>query len=112
MARKQVLTSRRFVLRAGLAVGGGLLLDVIRPRARPRRLARHGAPTPVFAPNAFIRIDKTGAVTLIMRDTEVGQGIFTSIAMLIAEELEVGLDQVTVQAGAPRHQAVCQPAAG
>ena len=111
MTRKQVLTSRRFVLRAGLAVGGGLMLDVYVPG-----LVRAASPDPAtdapFAPNAFIRIDKTGAVTLIMRDTEVGQGIYTSIAMLIAEELEVGLDQLTVQAAPPDIKLYVNPLLG
>ncbi len=100
MPTTKIMTSRRFVLRAGLAIGGGLLLDVYMPEIV--RAASPDTPAdPVFAPNAFVRVDKTGAVTLIMRDTEVGQGIFTSIAMLIAEELEVGLDQVAVQAAPP-----------
>ena len=100
MAKTQIMASRRFVLRAGLAVGGGLLLDVYIPEI-VRAASPDTGTAAVFAPNAFIRVDKAGAVTLIMRDTEVGQGIFTSIAMLIAEELEVGLDQVAVQPAPP-----------
>ena len=72
MASKAITISRRFVLKAGLAVGGGLLLDVYVPAsgAVPRRQTTDAA----FAPNAFVRVDKTGAVTLIMRDTEVRAG--------------------------------------
>ena len=70
-----------------------------RPHRRPAALAapcprrRRGA-SPAFAPNAFIRIDRQGAVTLVMPMVEMGQGTYTSLAMLLAEELEVGLDQV------------------
>lgn len=103
--------SRRFVLKAGLAVGGGLLLDVYVPPVVRAATPDTGADAP-FTPNAFIRIDKTGAVTLIMRDTEVGQGIYTSIAMLIAEELEVGLDQVTLQAAPPDMKLYTNPLLG
>jgi isoquinoline 1-oxidoreductase beta subunit len=56
-----------------------------------------------FAPNGFIRINSTGAVTLIMPMVEMGQGVYTSLAMLLAEELEVKLDQVQVQHAPPNH---------
>jgi len=63
---------------------------------------------PPFAPNAFIRIDRQGAVTLVMPMVEMGQGIYTAMAMLLAEELEVGLDQVRPGARSARRRALCQ----
>jgi isoquinoline 1-oxidoreductase beta subunit len=92
--------SRRLFLKASLLAGGGMMLDLHLPS-----LAR-GVETPAnsveqFAPNAFVRIDSRGAITLIMPHTEVGQGIYTSAAMLMGEELEVGLDQIQVQAAPP-----------
>jgi len=57
--------------------------------------------SPIFAPNAFIRIDRQGAVTLVMPMVEMGQGIYTAMAMLLAEELEVGLDQVRLEHAPP-----------
>ncbi|MDI7860346.1 molybdopterin-dependent oxidoreductase [Rhizobiaceae bacterium n13] len=53
-----------------------------------------------FIPNAFVKIDGMG-IKLIMPHTEFGQGIYTSSAMLMAEELEVRLDQVSVEAAPP-----------
>jgi isoquinoline 1-oxidoreductase beta subunit len=50
-----------------------------------------------FAPNGFIRINPTGAVTLVMPMAEMGQGVYTALSMLLAEELEVELDQIQVQ---------------
>jgi isoquinoline 1-oxidoreductase beta subunit len=50
-----------------------------------------------LAPNAFIRIDRAGVVTLIMHKVEMGQGTFTSIPMLLAEELEVDLSKVKLE---------------
>jgi len=44
-----------------------------------------------FAPNAFIRIERDGQITLTMPYVEMGQGTYTAIPMLIAEELEVDL---------------------
>jgi isoquinoline 1-oxidoreductase beta subunit len=54
-----------------------------------------------FAPNAFIRIGRDDSVTLVMPYVEMGQGTYTSMPMLIAEELEVSLDQVTLEAAPP-----------
>jgi len=50
-----------------------------------------------LAPNAFIRIGRDGIVTLVIHKVEMGQGTFTSIPMLIAEELEVDLSKVRLQ---------------
>jgi isoquinoline 1-oxidoreductase beta subunit len=57
--------------------------------------------TATFAPNGFIRINPTGAVTLVMPMAEMGQGVYTSLSMLLAEELEVRLDQIQVQHAPP-----------
>src|SRR6202030_2319077 len=59
------------------------------------------AETAPFAPNAFIRIDRQGDVTLVMPMAEMGQGVYTAMAMLLAEELEVGLDQVKLEHAPP-----------
>jgi isoquinoline 1-oxidoreductase beta subunit len=101
------MIARRTVLRAGLAVGGGLLLTLRLPSRG--RAAQEAAP---FAPNAFVRIDRAGTVTLIMANTECGQGIWTSAAMLLAEELEVGLDQVRLEAAPPNEALYANPLLG
>ena len=104
----QIIPSRRTLLKGGLALGGGLLLSLRLPS-----LARaQSAGIADFAPNAFIRIDHAGAVTLIMPDTECGQGIWTSTAMLLAEELEVGMDQVKLQASPPDQKLYTNPLLG
>jgi len=54
-----------------------------------------------FAPNGFIRINPTGAVTLVMPMIEMGQGVYTSLSMLLAEELGVRLDQIQIQHAPP-----------
>lgn len=54
-----------------------------------------------FEPNAFIRIDTSGKVTLIMPKVEMGQGTYTAHAMLLSEELEVSLEQVRLEASPP-----------
>lgn len=86
--------NRRAFFQGSLALGGGMLLSGMIP-GLPGAQANTGG---VFIPNAFIRIDRSGGITLIMRHAEMGQGIYTGIAMLIAEELEVDLEQVVLEA--------------
>jgi isoquinoline 1-oxidoreductase beta subunit len=93
---------RRSFLKAGAAMGGGLAINLALPLALRPVLAAAAAAAPLtFAPNAFIRIDRQGAVTLVMPMVEMGQGIYTAMAMLLAEELEVGLDQVRLEHAPP-----------
>ena len=65
-----------------------------------------------LAPNAFIRIDRDGIVTLIMHKVEMGQGTYTSMPMLIAEELGVDLQQGQARARPRRQQFIQRPDAG
>jgi isoquinoline 1-oxidoreductase beta subunit len=83
--------SRRAFLQAGAAAGGGLLIGVALP---PLAGTAEAAAAKDFAPNAFIRIGRDGRVTVIVSYVEMGQGTYTAIPMLVAEELEVGLDRV------------------
>jgi isoquinoline 1-oxidoreductase beta subunit len=83
--------SRRAFLKAGAASGGGLLLSFVLD------CAEGNAAEDTFAPNAFIRIDRNGAVTMVMPQVEMGQGTYTSMPMLIAEELEVELSKVRLE---------------
>ncbi len=104
-AGSNAAVDRRTFLRAGAAAAGGLLLSLRLPGLARADTAAPGAAAAGaaegFAPNAFIRIDRQGAVTLVMTNAEFGQGIWSSACMLIAEELEVGLDQVTPVAAPP-----------
>jgi isoquinoline 1-oxidoreductase subunit beta len=88
--------SRRNLVKTAIVGGAGLMLGIRLPS-----LARGAEPAADAISNAFIKIDGAGAITLIMPHVEVGQGIYTSAAMLVAEELEVGLDQVKLQAAPP-----------
>src|SRR4051812_4533228 len=88
--------TRRVFLQAGAAVGGGLMLNVSLPFAKSEAEAANG-----FAPNAFIRIERDGKIVLTMPYVEMGQGTYTSIPMLIAEELEVDLKQVHLEHAPP-----------
>jgi CO/xanthine dehydrogenase Mo-binding subunit len=61
--------------------------------------AADGAPP--FAPNAFVRIDANGGIRLVMPMVEMGQAIYTGSSMLLAEELDVDLDQIRVEHSPP-----------
>jgi len=104
--------SRRQLLFVGAAAGGGFLVGWHRPSG-PRILAAAAKAAPaVFAPNAFIRIGRDGRITLIMNQVEMGQGTYTSMPMLLAEELEVGLDQVHLEHAPPDDKLYSVPVFG
>src|SRR5712664_3549001 len=94
------VSRREFVPVLG-AAGGGLLLGYRVDEAR-------AAPT-AFAPNAFIRIGNDGGITLIMPQVEMGQGMYTSMPMLLAEELEVAPDQVRLEHAPPDNKRYANP---
>ena len=91
---------RRGLLKAG-AAARRRVVDQLRVSARRVRPALAQTASPDFAPNAFIRIDRQNVVTLMMPMAEMGQGIYTAMAMLMAEELEVGVDQVRLEHAPP-----------
>src|SRR4029077_13953523 len=94
-----IALDRRSFIKAGAALAGSLIIDFAIPLGESPALAQT-APMP-FAPNAFVRIDRKGMVTLVMPMVEMGQGVYTAMTMLLAEELEVGLDQVRLEHAPP-----------
>lgn len=91
---EQVELSRRQFLRVSVAAGGGLLIGLYLPLTDRRAEASAGAR---FEPNAWIRIDSDDSVTLRVASSEMGQGVYTAIPMLLAEELEVDFERVRVE---------------
>jgi isoquinoline 1-oxidoreductase beta subunit len=85
--------SRRSFLKVTALAGGGIMLGFhAMARAAEEQLAGE-----VFAPNAFLKIDSNGLITLMSPNPEVGQGIKTSMPMLVAEELEADWTKVVVE---------------
>ena len=101
--------SRRTFLVTRAAAGGGLLLGVYLPRSI-RAMAQVADET--LAPNAFVRIKPDDSITLVMPQVEMGQGTYTSMSMLIAEELEVALEQIGVEAAPPNDKLYANPLLG
>jgi isoquinoline 1-oxidoreductase beta subunit len=100
---------RRTFLKAGLAAGGGMVLGFFLPAAARPALADN-APA-VFAPNAWIRIAPDELITLVVAKSEMGQGVYTSMPMLLAEELEVDIARVRTE-NAPPSEAYVDPLLG
>src|SRR5258705_7065202 len=108
----EMKTSRRDFLKiaAASAVGGGLQLGFgLSALAEVRDTLTTDAP---FAPNAFLRIDRAGRVTFVMPVIEMGQGTYTSLPMLIAEELEVDVDKVAIEHSPPDDKVYVNPLIG
>ncbi len=86
--------SRRLFLKVGAAAGGGLLLDFSIPRfaeAAPDAAARE------YTLNAYVQIAPDGIITIMAKNPEIGQGIKTSLPMIIAEELDADWKDVRVE---------------
>ncbi|MBA3260218.1 MAG: xanthine dehydrogenase family protein molybdopterin-binding subunit [Gemmatimonadales bacterium] len=92
--------SRRDFLKTGALLGGGLVIAFVVPGARrfagaqPAIRARGGA---MFAPNAFLRVGSDDSVTVLLAHSEMGQGIWTALPMLIAEELDADWSKIKVE---------------
>jgi len=101
--------SRREFLQASLTIGGTLVFGFHFPLASTAAAMQKQTP---FAPNAFIRIDSKGAVTFIIPQAEMGQGVYTSIGMILAEELDVAWERVQVEAAPPSDKLYGNPVFG
>jgi isoquinoline 1-oxidoreductase subunit beta len=101
--------SRRIFLVTGAAAGGGLLLGIYLPGTIGAKAQVAGE---ILAPNAFVRVKPDDTITLIMPQVEMGQGTYTSMSMLIAEELEVDLAKVGLEAAPPSDGLYANPLIG
>ncbi len=94
-----VVDRRAFIKVTALAGGGLLVGTYLRFGAADALAETLPASADTFAPNAFISISSSGAVSIIAPNSEMGQGIKTSLPMIVAEELDVPWEQVTVVQG-------------
>ncbi|WP_315750790.1 xanthine dehydrogenase family protein molybdopterin-binding subunit [Bradyrhizobium sp. SZCCHNS3055] len=101
--------SRRHVLGGALASAFVFAFHLPVRAAGPVQKGPDGA---AFAPNAYIRIDGTGQVTLIMPQVEMGQGIYTAVATILAEELDANLSQVALEHAPPDEKLYTNPLLG
>ncbi|AYC32050.1 xanthine dehydrogenase family protein molybdopterin-binding subunit [Pseudomonas cavernae] len=88
--------SRRRFLKHSAILGGGLVIAFAIPGGQRFALAQ-SAPSAAFVPNAFLRIGSDDSVTVLLAHSEMGQGIWTGLAMLIAEELDADWSKIRVE---------------
>ena len=112
MKTKQELDRRSF-LKASIVAGGALVFGINIPgiTKAEERFGVGAAPAADFSPNAFIKIAKDGKVTVVVGQSEMGQGVMTSLPMIVADELEVDWANVTFAHG-PADKAFFNPAMG
>jgi isoquinoline 1-oxidoreductase beta subunit len=103
--------SRRSLLSVGLA-GGFVLAFRLPVRAFNEPVQPPDETAGKFAPNAFIRIDPSGKTTLVMPQVEMGQGVYTSISMILAEELDADFSQLTLEHAPPSDKLYGNPLFG
>src|SRR6266446_1821144 len=103
--------SRRVLLTGGLA-GGFLLAFHLPLRAENEPVQPPDDTSGKFAPNAFIRIDQAGHTTLVMPQVEMGQGIYTAVAMILAEELDADFSSIVLEHAPANEKLYANPAFG
>jgi isoquinoline 1-oxidoreductase beta subunit len=89
--------SRRSFIKAGAAVGAGLTLGVYFVPSGAAEAAKSSSAATLFEPNAFVRIGRDGRVTVIAKHLEMGQGAYTGLATLLADELDADWANVFVE---------------
>jgi isoquinoline 1-oxidoreductase beta subunit len=111
MGAARGITSRRGFLKAGTAATGGLVLGFMLPGGGGRIARAADAAPVVYAPNAFLRVAPDNTVTVIVNRLEFGQGVQTSLPMVIADELDADWSQMRAEL-APAADAYKDPAFG
>jgi isoquinoline 1-oxidoreductase subunit beta len=106
-----VLPSRRTILQNGLA-GAFVLAFHFSAHAVNEPDQPPDSTEGKFAPDAFIRIDHAGKTTLVMPQVEMGQGVYTAIAMILAEELDADFAQVALEHAPPSDKLYGNPIFG
>jgi isoquinoline 1-oxidoreductase subunit beta len=95
--------ARRKFIKDSAALAGGLVIGFYLPMKGGRAYAADAPPKPgqstkqTWPPNAFIRIAPDDSITIVINKSEMGQGVYTSLAMLIAEELEADWSRISVE---------------
>lgn len=89
--------NRRSFIQSGAVLGGGLLISFTIPQANKLATLGKTAGDASFAPNAFLNIATDNTITVILSHVEMGQGIWTTLPMILADELDVDLNQITIK---------------
>jgi len=88
---------RRAFLKATATLSAGLVVAFCLPVALRRAVAQQGMGAAMTSPNAFVRIAPDNSVTILLKHSEMGQGIWTSLPMVVADELDCDWSKVRVE---------------
>ena len=97
------MLSRRTFLKSAAAASGALLVPIVlgpEAKAQPPPAPTHGT----FSPNSFLRITPDGRITVVVGQAELGQGVFTALAAVLAEELDADWRSIDVESSRPEEQ--------
>lgn len=97
------MLNRRAFLKSAAVSAGTLLIPVLLPSAAQANSKHTGAPTS-FHPNSFVRLSPDGSVVVVVGQAELGQGVFTALSAILADELDADWQQVTVESSKPEAQ--------
>ncbi|WP_206355578.1 xanthine dehydrogenase family protein molybdopterin-binding subunit [Vibrio maerlii] len=100
MATQEAATTRRDFLKLMTGVGAGLTLGVSISTAKKVSASNHVDTNASFEPNAFVKINGDNTVTVMIKHVEMGQGTYTGLTTLVAEELDASWEQMKPE-GAP-----------
>jgi len=89
--------SRRDFLKSAVALSAGLVVAFSIPIGLRRAFAQQAKPPAPVPPNAFVRIAPDNSVTILLKHSEMGQGVGTSLPMVLAEELDCDWSHVRVE---------------
>jgi len=89
--------ARRDFLKSAAGISAGLVVAFCMPGLARRAFAQQGMGAALTSPNAFVRIAPDGAVTILLKHSEMGQGIWTSLPMVVADELDCDWSRVHVE---------------
>ena len=103
---EEAFMSRRRFLKTGAAAAAGLTVAAYLPGCSGEAPPKTDAP---FAPNAWVRVDTEGTVTVIVDRSEMGQGVITALTMLVAEEIDADRDNLRYEQ-APANDIYSNPA--
>jgi isoquinoline 1-oxidoreductase beta subunit len=95
-AQPSALSRRDFLKSAG-TLSAGLVVAFCMPAAARRAFAQQGMGAAMTSPNAFVRIAPDNTVTILLKHSEMGQGVWTSLPMVVADELDCDWSKVHVE---------------
>ncbi|MEO5684491.1 MAG: xanthine dehydrogenase family protein molybdopterin-binding subunit [Chitinophagaceae bacterium] len=111
MSKTTDVNRRQFLASAAMLSGGLVISFVLPASAKQLRKLNGAAPTLYFTPSAFLRVGVDESINITLAHVEMGQGIWTTLSMLIAEELDADWKNITIE-HSPAGKSFLHPAFG